>query len=528
MKKKKSAIIFLAAALMFLAAALWNKDAAVFAKESSEDVIPDNVYIGEVAVSGMTAEEASAAVEDYVTDHVNVDVILTAGANSVTVKASDLGVSWGNTQVAEEAAGIGKSGNLIKRYKDNKDLQNTNKVFDIVYAVDTDKVAQVLSANEESLNEKAVNASLTRANGSFNYEEGKQGVAVNMEESIKTVADYFAAGFDGENISIALVADVVEPEGNQESLSKVKDVLGSFDTDFSSSSAERIENIKVAVDKIDGTVLYPGEEFSVYEAIAPLDASNGYELAGAYENGATVQSYGGGVCQVSTTLYNAVLYSELEVTQRSNHSMLVTYVDPSRDAAIAGTYKDLKFKNSTDAPIYIEGYTSGKELYFNIYGQETRAANRKVTYESETVSQDTPPVQIIAAAAPVGSVSVTQTPHVGQTAKLWKIVTVDGAEESREAINSSKYSSSPKVISVGNVSDDPNACAAINAAIASQDEATVRATAAQYAGGGVPATDQAAAPAADAAPADTTATDTTAADTAAAATADPAADAVIQ
>ena len=84
------------------------------------------------------------------------------------------------------------------------------------------------------------------------------------------------------------------------------------------------------------------------------------------------------------------------------------------------------------------------------------------------------------------------------------------------------------MISVGNVSDDPNACAAINAAIASQDEATVRATAAQYAGGGVPATDQAAAPAADAAPADTTATDTTAADTAAAATADPAADAVIQ
>ena len=78
-----------------------------------------------------------------------------------------------------------------------------------------------------------------------------------------------------------------------------------------------------------------------YAAIAPLDAENGYELAGAYENGTTVQSYGGGVCQVSTTLYNAVLYSELDVTQRSNHSMMVHYVDPSRDAAIAGTYKEV-------------------------------------------------------------------------------------------------------------------------------------------------------------------------------------------
>ena len=85
-----------------------------------------------------------------------------------------------------------------------------------------------------------------------------------------------------------------------------------------------------------------------------------------------VQSYGGGVCQVSTTLYNAVLKAELEVTQRSNHSMIVTYVKPSMDAAIAGDYKDLKFVNNLDAPIYIEGYTVGKDIYFNIYGQETR------------------------------------------------------------------------------------------------------------------------------------------------------------
>ena len=155
---------------------------------------------------------------------------------------------------------------------------------------------------------------------------------------MKEIREYFNSGWDGADATIALVADVVEPEGNKESLAKVKDVLGTYHTNFSDSSASRITNIKNAVSKIDGTVLYPGEEFSVYAAIAPLDAENGYELAGAYENGTTVQSYGGGVCQVSTTLYNAVLYSELDVTQRSNHSMMVHYVDPSRDAAIAGTY----------------------------------------------------------------------------------------------------------------------------------------------------------------------------------------------
>lgn len=215
-----------------------------------------------------------------------------------------------------------------------------------------------------------------------------------------------------------------------------------------------------------------------------LTAAGGYELAGAYENGQTVQSYGGGVCQVSTTLYNAVLKAELEVTQRSNHSMIVTYVKPSMDAAIAGDYKDLKFVNNLDAPIYIEGYTAGKDIYFNIYGQETRPSNRKVTYESEVVSEEDPGTQFVATGDAIGSISTTQGKHMGYVARLWKIVTVDGVEQSRDAINKSTYKSSPKIVNVGTASADPNAVAAVNAALATGDEATIYATVAQYSGAG--------------------------------------------
>lgn len=487
MRKKQSISIIFAAVVIIFAAVLWGASTSVFAKETDDATIPANVYIGEVSVGGMTVDEAKEAVTDYVKDTTDVDVVLKAGEKSVTVKAEELGLGWGNTKVAEEAVNIGKAGNLIKRYKDQKDLENENKVYNIVYTVDEEKTRAVLTEKSAELNQKAVNASLKRENGAFIYEDGKQGIVMNIEGSVQSVVSYFNNEWDVKEPEVELVAEVEEPEGNKESLSRVKDVLGTYHTDFSSSTAERVINIKNAVSKIDGTVLYPGEEFSVYEAIAPLDAENGYELAGAYENGTTVQSYGGGVCQVSTTLYNTVLYSELNVTQRSNHSMMVHYVDPSRDAAIAGTYKDLKFQNSTDAPIYIEGYTSGGIVYFTIYGEETRPSNRKVEYQSETVSQDTPPVQIAAAAAPVGYVAVTQKANAGQSAKLWKIVTVDGVEQEREVVNTSKYASSPKIIAVGNVSDDPNACAAINAAIATQDEATVRAVAAQCAAGAAPA-----------------------------------------
>lgn len=88
--------------------------------------------------------------------------------------------------------------------------------------------------------------------------------------------------------------------------------------------------------------------------MAPFTLENGYASAGAYENGRVVDSIGGGVCQIATTLYDASLYAELEITQRQNHSMSVSYVKPSMDAAIAGTYKDIKVTNPYDTPIYIE------------------------------------------------------------------------------------------------------------------------------------------------------------------------------
>lgn len=452
----------------------------VKAQENEDGVIPDKVYIGDIAVGGMNADEATQAVQADVAQRMSAQFTLTAGERQVMVSAEDLGVEWANTHVIEDALTVGKAGNLIERYKAKKDLENADKVFDIQYDVDEQKVKSCLEANAGDLNQEPVENGLTRENGAFVLTEGKQGVEVDTTKAVAEIKDFFSSDWNGGNGTIELSAKVVDPKVSAEDLKKVKDVLGTFSTDFSASSAGRIANVKNATEKINGSVLYPGEEFSVYDAIGPLDASNGYELAGAYENGTTVESYGGGVCQVSTTLYNAVIRAELEVTERFNHSMMVDYVQPSMDAAIAGTYKNMKFKNSTEAPVYIEGYTDGGILYFTIYGEETRDPDRKVTFESETVSVDEPATQIVASGDPIGAVNVTQKSHTGRTAQLWKIVTVNGVEKSREVFNKSKYNASPKIISVGTASDNGDAINAINAAIATQDEATVRATAAEW------------------------------------------------
>lgn len=477
---KKLKWILSLAVFVLAVAALAGASGIARAEENKQNVIPSKVYIGDVAIGGMTEEEAKQAVQEDIDNKLKAQIVLRAGDSQTSVTAKELGVQWANTHITGEAVNIGKIGNLIRRYKDMKDLEHEDKVYDIEYSVDETVLQAWLDANAASLNQDAVDNGLKREDGEFVFIPGQEGIEVDVEKSAEMIADYFTGSWNESDGEISLAANVVEPRCSEEELRSIKDVLGSYSTNFGDSSTGRAKNVTTATGKIDGTILYPGEQFSVYDAIEPLDASGGYELAGAYENGTTVESYGGGVCQVSTTLYNAAIRAELEITQRSNHSMLVSYVQPSMDAAIAGTYKDLKFVNSLDTPIYIEGYTQGKTVYFNIFGKETRPENRKVDFESETLEEIMPAPKFEASADPVGVINQTQKKHVGNTARLWKIVTVDGQEESREVFNTSTYNASPDIYSVGTATSNPDAAYAITTAIETQDEATIRAAAEQW------------------------------------------------
>ena len=179
--------------------------------------------------------------------------------------------------------------------------------------------------------------------------------------------------------------------------------------------------------------------------------SNGYELAHAYVGTEVVDSPGGGVCQVATTLYNAVLRAELEVIQRNCHSMRVTYVPISADSAIAGGVFDLKFRNNLDAPIYIESGWDGANLTFSIYGEEYRPANRKIEFESVQTGVINPPAEPIYTedkSLPPGTEMVVAQAVTGYTGELWKHVYIDGVLTESILINSSKYQNSPAKIAV--------------------------------------------------------------------------------
>ena len=261
-------------------------------------------------------------------------------------------------------------------------------------------------------------------------------------------------------------------------LENVKDLLGTFTTTCGTGGG-RVQNIVTGAKHINGAVLMPGEVYSANAAMEPYTFDNGYAEAGSYENGKVVQSMGGGICQVSSTLYNAVILAELEIVERAAHSMLVSYVEPSMDAAIAGDYKDLKFKNNSDTPIYIEGYVSGGKITFNIFGKETRSASREIKYVSEVVSSTPAGEKFVASGDPVGTIKKASSGYTGMKAKLWKVVYENGVEVSREVVNNSSYRASAAVFNVGTASDNAEAAAIVGNAIASNDRATIEAAVSQ-------------------------------------------------
>lgn len=443
--------------------------------EAATETIQKGIHIGNIDVGGMTAGQASIAVEQYVQEIRNSTFILNSTKGSMELSAQEMGVEADVQTSVQKALEAGNTGNLIERFKEQKRLENGVYTIAMPVTIDRKETANRIYENRLELGTPSEDNSLVRENGAFRFVEGKSGEEVDIVESVYAIEDYLANWKEGDSKEISLVTKMGTPRGSQEELSKVKDVLGSFTTDFSSSSYERATNVKTGVSKINGTILYPGDEFSVYETVSPFTKENGYELAGSYANGTVVESFGGGICQVSTTLYNAVIRAELEVIQRYNHSMSVSYVKPSEDAAIAGTYKDMRFRNSLSTPIYIQGYCEGGVIYFNIYGEETRPANREVRFESEIIQTIEPKTTIETTSShDLGYISVSNGSHTGYEAQLMKVVLVDGAEQSREVFNKSTYKPSSRVMTVGTNGATKEQLASIRNAVSSGDEGKVR------------------------------------------------------
>lgn len=441
-----------------------------------ENKICKNIYIGSVNVSGMSKKEAKKALKEQYSKEKELQVAMTIDKNEAEATLDELGFKYKDTEkVLDKAVGYGKKGNMWSRYLKIRKLSKEKKVLKREITVDSKKTEAVLNERVAPMANHAVDAAIAKTPDGFEIEKEKTGETVDNKKSIEKIETYLNQEWNHKAFSISMVTMEEKPSVKAADLESIKDELGTFSTD--AGGGERWKNLKTGSEKLNGLVVMPGETISVHDVTAPYDEEHGYAPAGSYENGQVVETYGGGICQVSTTLYNALLRAEVEIVKRYPHSMLVNYVKPSRDAAIAGDTKDLKFKNNYDTPIYIFGeIDSANELRFTIYGKETRAKGREVKYESETTAtEEYETVYKADSGLALGEFKYEGSPHTGKTARLWKVVYQDGKEVSRDVINNSQYRKADQIIKVGTKSSNSTASSIVASAVSTQDKGKINA-----------------------------------------------------
>lgn len=453
MKKKRTIVIILAIVVLIVATGLISLNVLTQVDKNS---ICENVYIDTLNIGNMSEEQAQEALDAYVAKLGQTEVIVKVNENQVKTTLNKLGFAVDEHSYIEDAMNAGKEGNLIQRFNELRKIKTDRLVYELQFSYDDKKIDKLIKTSSK-YDVKPKNAVLTRKNGKFQATEAVDGMTLDQKKTKDDIKEALKNWDKTGAITLDATLAVEKAEITKEQALLCNTVLGTYSTSYASSSSNRRKNVQNGASRINGTVLYPGEEFSAAKAMGPFEESTGYALAGSYLNGKTVESFGGGVCQVSTTLYDALLLSELEITQRYNHSMTVSYVKPSMDAAISGTSKDLRFKNNTDAPIYIEANASGGRLTFNIWGHETRPKNRTIEYVSEVVETIQPGNDVITEDPTLPSTyrKVESSAHQGCRANLYKVVYVDGVQQSKEKINSSYYSAAPNYITVGTKVEEP-------------------------------------------------------------------------
>lgn len=228
-----------------------------------------------------------------------------------------------------------------------------------------------------------------------------------------------------------------------------KQTLSKYTTIYDAGNTSRANNIAIAAKTINGTIILPGETFSYNKVLGNTTKEKGYQLGGAYVNGKVVPAYGGGICQVSTTLYNTVLYANLEIVERYNHSYAVSYVPAGRDATVSYGGKDFKFKNTRTYPIKIVssakngvvsialmGIKEEKEYDIEIKSSVLSTTPYSTTYENNSSLAE-------------GKQKVIQNGHNGYKSKTYKIIKYNGKVITKTLLSSDTYQPMNRIIEKG-------------------------------------------------------------------------------
>ena len=408
----------------------------------------DGTTVEGVDVSGMTLQEAIDHWDTQIEPaHRQVAVVLDDGTR---ITAAELGYSSNYQDVLAGAWNAGRSGSLRQRY-----LRASTAGSSASYEVDRSNfddtlVRQYVAAIAEKVDTNPQEAHVSGFNPeTYEFEFAQETVGYSLDQ--EALVNALESALNGGGGTISRQITTIEPSTTKNNVASEYGMIASAVTNASSSSSNRIGNIRLAVSIINGTRLKQGETFSFNDAVGERTKARGFKTATAYSSGTVTEEVGGGICQVSTTLFNAAVKADLKINERHPHSLTVSYVDLGKDAAVDWRSKDLKFTNTTGDDIYICGVvTDDKRVRFGIFGR-VLPNGESITVEGvKTGEIDYKTEYQTSFELYTGQKRQIQAGKKGYTAVAYKIRwDADGNEISREELCKSSYQATPEIIEYG-------------------------------------------------------------------------------
>ena len=328
-------------------------------------------------------------------------------------------------------------------------IKNIKNQFNGIYK--TSEVPVKYSEPEKIDIEKIYNEIYKEAKDAYIIEEPfelhKEEAGVDFAISIEEAKQILIEEKDTYTIPLKITQPKVKVKDLGDKL--FKQTLAKYTTIYDAGVYNRAHNVALAAKTINGTILLPGETFSYNGKLGNTNAAKGYKEATAYVGGKVVPSYGGGICQVSSTLYNAVLYANLEIVERYNHSYAVSYVPAGRDATVAYGGKDFKFKNTRSYPIKIVASAKNGVVSISIAGIKEEKEYEVVLISSVLSTKPNSTTYENNSSLPEGKEKVIQKGYTGKTSIAYKILKYNGKTISKTVLSKDTYKPMNRIVQVG-------------------------------------------------------------------------------
>ncbi|MBM3450960.1 MAG: hypothetical protein FJX78_08300 [Armatimonadetes bacterium] len=422
-----SLVVFAAAAA---SAAVWTWDA-----RAHEGRIFPNVFIDDVHVGGLSAGEATRLVSERASRRLGRSVSLRAGA-TFSMPAERLGLRVDIAAVARRALAVGRTGSIVDRLRSRWTLLRDPARQALSYEVDQDRLRGALTWVTKQVGTKPENARLTVVDGLVQIVPGRYGIGVDPTSTAPAVARALLAGEQSIDLPLATIAPPVTAERLR--AIRISQIVATYTTRFP-NVPNRNFNIGLAARALRGRLLDTGQTLSFNDAVGPRTRAAGYLEAPVIINDEFVPGDGGGVCQVSSTLFNAAALAGLKIEERSNHSSPVAYLPIGRDATVVYGYLDLKVRNE-GAPLLLWAEVVGRTLTISFYGAP-RSGVEQVAVATSNIETLPAPAGVIERRdrdLPVGTVKVIKA-RSGFRVTTWRVVHAGGGGIRREVIACSFY-----------------------------------------------------------------------------------------